>query len=810
MSLLKFGGNALANGKGITNTISILTDKINNNEKPIVVLSARGETTNTLADLLELAKNNKEYDYKFQEFKTYQNEPLKNLDLSTEFNLISKLLKGVKLTGDYSLKTKDLILAQGELIAAKTVAALLNNLNIKSAAIDSRTFLKTNDNFGNANINNELSEINTQEYFTKHNRNTTPIVTGFIASNNKNETTTLGRNGTNYSASLIADFLNIKNIESYTHVDGIFTANPEIVTNAKIIDQINYHEASELANFGATILHSKSIDPLINKNISLRILNTFNRDNKGTIINNTKTSKEIKSISTQENVALVNIIGKGLLGKKGIDARIFSRLSNINISVGIISQGSSERGVSFIIPKNKANAAKKELLDEFKYEISTQDIQGINSTDKVSVITIVGQNIAGFSSSLDYLKQNRIEILLINNTISGNNISIVIPKKNTRKAVNVIHSQVFGAIKTIHIAIVGKGTVGGSLINQILKSKEKIVSKKSIDLKVFAIAGSQKVLLNKNGITEKWENNYDLLNKNKNISKTIIDYAEKYHLENLIVIDNTASENFVATYNDFIKNGFDVISSNKIANTQQYKQYKKLRKNLAKYRKNYLYETNVGAGLPIIDTIKTLHESGENITRIKGVFSGSLSYLFNSFSDSTKTFSHILKQAIQLGYTEPDPREDLSGNDVARKLLILARELELENEFNDISIENLIPEKLRKHTTDLFLEEIESIDSYFEKIKSTLKKGYVLRYIGDLYRNLDNKKGELKVKLVAVPQNSALGNLKGSDSIFEIYTESYQDNPITIIGAGAGAAVTARGVFGDLLRIAEKKQHSFS
>lgn len=805
MRLIKFGGKSLANGRGITKVLSIIENKIKSKEKIIIVLSARGNTTDVLEELLDLAKAGKNYEKQLEAFKNYQLEPIKTIDLDTEFNWISKLLQGTQLTGDYSLKTKDLLLAQGEIISVKTIAAILNSLNIKSIAIDSRLFLKTDDNFGNAAINSELSEENTIKYFNHLNKNRVPIITGFIASDSKDETTTLGRNGTNYTASLIANYLDIKEIESYTHVDGIFTANPEIVTNAKIIKNVNYNEASQLSNFGASILHTKSINPLVYKNISLRILNTFNTENEGTLISNKKTPQEIKSISVQNDVAIINITGKGLLGKTGIDARIFSKLSNLGINIGIISQGSSERGVSFIISKKEKTIAVEALLEEFKYEILIQDIQEIKDVKDISIVTITGQNIGNFSSSLDYLKQNKIDILLINNTINESNISLVINKKDTKKAVNVIHSQVFGAIKTINIAVIGKGKVGSSLINQILKSKSKIFTKKNLHLNIFAIAGSKKVLLNKEGISGNWLSEFDALNYSENHKNTIIKYAEENHLENLIVIDNTSSEEFVDSYIDFIENGFDLISSNKIANTQQYNQYKTLRESLKKYNKQYLYETNVGAGLPIIDTIRILHESGENITRIKGVFSGSLSYLFNSFSTSDKPFSYFLKKAITQGYTEPDPREDLCGNDVARKLLILARELDLENEFDEIEIENLIPEDLRNGNTKQFLDNIEKIDVHYNGIKKKLKDGEVLRYIGDLSGNLQEEKGNLKVALVTVSGNSALANLKGSDSIFEIYTESYKENPITIIGAGAGAEVTARGVFGDLLRIADKK-----
>jgi aspartokinase/homoserine dehydrogenase 1 len=345
--------------------------------------------------------------------------------------------------------------------------------------------------------------------------------------------------------------------------------------------------------------------------------------------------------------------------------------------------------------------------------------------------------------------------------------------------------------------------VGGTLIDQILSSAKTIEEKKGIKLNVFAIANSSKILLNKKGINENWKSEI-IENGISYTIQDIIQFANENHLENLIAVDNTASKDFVTHYIELIENGFDVVSSNKVANTLSYDFYKQLRNALEKNQKNYLYETNVGAGLPLIDTIKLLHLSGENITKIKGVFSGSLSFIFNHFSVEEKPFSEVLKGAISNGYTEPDPREDLCGNDVARKLLILARELDLQNEFDEIKIENLIPDALREVSTEDFLSNLEKLDDYYETVKLSQKQGNVLRYVGELSGDLQQDKGNLEVKLVSVPESSALGQLKGSDSIFEIYTESYGERPIVIQGAGAGASVTARGVFGDILRIVDK------
>jgi len=366
----------------------------------------------------------------------------------------------------------------------------------------------------------------------------------------------------------------------------------------------------------------------------------------------------------------------------------------------------------------------------------------------------------------------------------------------------VIHGEIFGVSKKINIAIFGHGLVGGALINQILKSKEDIEKRKGINLNIFAIANSKKLVLSKNGVDKEWKEEIKTSPLESSIDD-IITYAKKHHLENLIAVDNTASSSFYTHYIPLVEAGFDLVSSNKIANTISHAFYEDLRSQLKNHNKQYLYETTVGAGLPLIDTIKLLHESGENITRIRGVFSGTLSYLFNNFSVQNKPFSTIVQETIDKGFTEPDPREDFSGNDVARKLLILARELDLQNEFEDVSVQNLIPEQYQNISVAEFLKQLHMLDSEFQNIKDNQKPGHVLRYIGDLSGDLSQDKGNLEVKLVSVPQDSTLGHIKGSDAIFEIFTESYGEQPIVIQGAGAGAEVTARGVFGDILRLSK-------
>lgn len=803
IKVLKFGGKSLSNGEGIGSVLEIVTEKVKAGENIVVLLSAREKATDQLEAMLDKAANGKNYYEDFETFEKYQKHSFKNVNLSAEFKELAKLLEGVSLLGDYSPKIKDQALAFGELISAKLVTKLLIGKGVNAQFFDSRQLLKTDSNYGDATVNETLSKENVIRQFVKLDVDSVPVITGFIASDENGETTTLGRNGSNYSAALFANFLDAEELQNYTHVDGIFTANPDLVSEAKRIANLSYGEANELANFGATILHAKTIIPLIEKNIPLRILNTFNNDNEGTLIS-AKTKKEgIKSLSVIENVSLVNLEGRGLLGKVGIDARIFKTLEQNNINVSIISQGSSERGIGLVVDSDRALRAKKALDAEFESDYESKDINMITVLDEVSVISIVGQDLSTFHRPYNALIKNQIVPLLFNNTVSGKNVSLVVRRSDLNKALNVMHGQIFGISKKVNLAIFGHGNVGGTLIDQILKSTKTIEKRKGVDLRVFAVANSRQLLLDKKGIPKNWKSAIS----EKGVvykPKDVIAYAKEHHLENLIAIDNTANEDFVANYFKFVENGFDLVSSNKIANTLGFDYYQLLREELAKHQKQYLYETNVGAGLPLIDTIKLLHLSGENITRIKGVFSGSLSYIFNTFSEVNVPFSTVLKDAMKKGFTEPDPREDLSGNDVGRKLLILARELNLRNEFSDIGIQNLIPEQLRKGKVDDFLKHLDILDDTFNEIKKNQKPNHVLRYVGDLHGDLQKEKGVLDVKLISVPKESALGQVKGSDSIIEIYTESYGQHPLVIQGAGAGAAVTARGVFGDVLRIAEK------
>ncbi|WP_292008991.1 homoserine dehydrogenase [Chryseobacterium sp.] len=511
-----------------------------------------------------------------------------------------------------------------------------------------------------------------------------------------------------------------------------------------------------------------------------------------------KNHNEIKIL---KNRSIIKFEGEDFLGEIGIDGRIFKALTLARISVGVISQQAIENGISILVHENDSENAVNCLINEFEEERKSGKVSQIYSINNVSVLGFVAED---FNKILAELARNNVFPLLLNQNSSEKRVNIVVTSSQDEKTRNIIESEIFKKPKTVHLAIIGHGNVGKTLIDQVLESAEEIKRRKKIDLKVVAVANSRKIAFNKKGFDEGWKNEIQGAESPSDI-KELISFSKDNQLENLIVVDNTASKDFVKNYQALAENGFDLVSSNKIFNTLPIEEYRKLRYTLNKNNRRYLYETNVGAGLPLIDTIKLLHLSGENITRIKGVFSGSLSYIFNNFSVRNDKFSTIIGEAMEKGFTEPDPREDLSGNDVARKLLILARELDLINEFTDINIQNLIPEHLLAVDKNEFISRLEELDEEYQKIKDHQEKDHVLRYVGDLHGDLQQEKGLLDVKLVSVPASSALGQLKGSDSIFEIYTESYGENPIVIMGAGAGAKVTARGVFGDILRVSETK-----
>jgi aspartokinase/homoserine dehydrogenase 1 len=799
MKVLKFGGKSLSNGKPIKNAVEIIKEE-HLKEGIAVVVSARGNSTDLLLKIYELASTGNDFELVLDEFIELQDTEIYGINLEDIFTELRELLESLQKLKIASDKLRDRIVSFGEILSAKLISHILCKEGLNTEFVDARNLIKIRNGLAEHDIDLFLSEKLTQAYFKSLRPRQVPVITGFIASDEKNETVTLGRNGSNLTTSLIANFINATEVQNWTDVNGVYTASPNYVPHAQLISRLSYKEAHELANFGANILHPKTIDPLMVKGIPLKIYNSIDKNTEGTTIDGEGSGKGIKAVSVIEDVALISIESTDIAGKIGIDGRIFSALGRYSISVRLISQASSEQGIGFVVDVEDANKARAVLEEEFFPEIEKGTISKIKSNSDMAIIAIVGRHNYSLEKAIYGLRRNKIWMHLISNSISGTHISLVIDNNNLRKAVNVVHNQVFGTIKTINLFAFGKGTVGGKLIDQILATSSDVTLRRNLKINIIGVADSKTVLFESLGIDKKWRTNLAKSDASSNISEILNRLADS-NLENIIIADNTSSQDLADYYPEILDRGFDIAASNKKANSGEYSSYHEIRAITKRLGRLFFYETNVGAGLPLIDTLRHLQDSADNVQRVRGVFSGSLSYLFNNYSVRNVDFTDVLLEAKERELTEPDPREDLMGTDVARKLIILARELGMHAELEQVEVQNLIPEELNGDNNDSLLNENkEKLNEHFATIKDSMQENEVLRFVGDL--NIATKK--LAVSLVKVRQDSPLGNLKNSDSLFEIYTDSYGDAPIVIQGAGAGGEVTARGVYSDLLRMGSK------
>ena len=793
MKVLKFGGKSLSNGSPLDRVLSIISKEHQQSELSVVV-SARGNSTDLLLGMYHKAIEGEQFEDVLERFFEMQNEVLYDEQIIAYRLELARLLNSIRLLKVENVHLECRVLAFGELLSAYTVSKLLKDVGKKTVLVDAREWFVLKEN-GEINLPRSSSLV--RNFYNGLNRGEIPIVTGFIAINEEGEPVTLGRNGSNYSATILANLIDAEEVQNWTNVDGIYSANPKFVRQASLISELSYKEANELANFGTHILHSKTILPLIEKEIPLIIKNSFIPEGKGTRITKSGGAKGIKAVSVIEDVALITIEGRGLIGEVGIDARIFTALSKKGISVRLIAQASSERGIGFVVDKENGQKAWELLLKEFEIERKQDLISSIQFHIDKAIIAILGRHNFALEKAIGGLRRNKIWMHLISNSISGEHISLVVDNNQLKKAVNVVHNHVFGALKTLNLVTIGKGTVGGKLLDQITQTTAEVVKQRGLKINVVGAVDSQRFFIDENGIGRDWRKQ---LNSSKKVLNydTLLEELEKTGLENIVIADNTSSENVTTLYPEFLKRGYDIVASNKKGNSASYQFYQELRDVLRRKGRQFYYETNVGAGLPLIDTLKNLRHSSDKVQKIVGVFSGSLSYIFNHFSQGDKPFSEVLSKAVELGLTEPDPREDLGGQDVARKLIILAREIGLKSEFEEVEIENLLPSELRDiQNYDAFLVESQKLDEHYQVLKESLQPNEVLRYVGEL----DVAANRLSVNLMKADRQSPLGNIKNSDSIFEIYTEGYGTQPIIIQGAGAGAEVTARGVYSDLLRL---------
>ena len=814
MKVLKFGGSSVENADCINKVIDILEGYYQKGDKFTVVFSAFKGVTDALIEMSKLAAAGDESYLKlFEQFQKRHYTTAEDLldektlkavtpELLANHDVLKNLLYGIFLVREASPRTMDYVLSFGERNSSFIIANALKSKGINASYLDARKIIKTDKSFGAAKVDFDESYKKIKAYFSDHPE--INITTGFIGSSKGGLTTTLGRGGSDFTAAILAAGLDASVIEIWTDVDGVLTADPRKVSKAFTIPSMSYMEAMEMSHFGAKVIYPPTLQPALAKKIPLKIKNTFNPEFEGTLISEKvdESASAVKGISSITEIALLTLSGSGMFGVPGIAGRLFQSLANAGINIILITQGSSEHSISFAVQPSDSERAAKKVNKEFEYEMSNGAIENVNVEDNLSVIAIIGEMMRyrpGIAGRLfQALGKNGINIIAIAQGSSELNVSVVINKSNEQKALNALHETFFlSDTKALHLFMVGVGLIGSTLIDQIKNQNEFLREKRQTEIKIIGLANSRKMIFNdEDGIDlENWKDELDHSDE-KMTFPGFVHRMKEMNFSNTIFVDNTANEEIANYYESILDASISISTPNKISTSSTYLQYQRL-KNIATSRGvTFAYETNVGAGLPILTTIKDLINSGDRFLKIEGVLSGSLSFIFNTYEAGTK-FSDIVVEAGKKGYTEPDPRIDLSGKDVRRKLIILAREIGLNMEAKDVDIKSILPKACEEaETVDAFFKELEKADNHFEKMRAdAAKENKKLRMIAQL----DN--GKATISMQAVDASHPFYSLSGSDNMIVFTTERYKDRPLVIRGPGAGAEVTAAGVFAEILAI---------
>ncbi|SDM53806.1 aspartate kinase [Siphonobacter aquaeclarae] len=812
MKVLKFGGTSVGSIKAIESVLGIVQDNLQRGEKIAVVFSAMGGFTNQLLEMGNRAARNEDYRDVLKKASDRHLEVINHFigprfrsrviaDVMTLFNELEDLLRGVSLIREISPRTSDLLVSFGERLSTTLVTEILKDRGVDCAFLDARKVIKTNAHFQQAEVNFELTNHLIQHHFAK--TKSLQLITGFIGSTEDGITTTLGRGGSDYTGSIFGSALNASVIEIWTDVPGMMTSDPRKVRNAFTIPVVSYAEAMELTHFGAKVIYPPSLTPAFKANIPIKVLNTFDPAHPGTIVTRQAPRHEyiITGISSIDNLALVNLQGSGMIGVAGVSAKLFTVLARYDISVILISQASSEHSICFAIDPKYSEKVREVIETEFSNELRTGDLEGVEIQEELSVIAIVGEGMrrhTGVSGRLfSVLGKNGINIVATAQGSSELNISVVIERKDLSKALNVIHESFFAdQVKTLNLFLVGSGLIGKALIRQLEQQEHYLRKYKNLKVRFIGVTNSRKMLFDEGGISkEHWQERLDTEGQQADLGY-FVEKVKSLNLPNSIFVDCTANKPIVDYYEGILEASVSIVTPNKTANAAPYDEYARRHRMALKKGVKFLYETNVGAGLPVINTIQGLIASGDRFQKIEGVFSGTLSFIFNTFRPGLR-FAEVVREAKAKGYTEPDPRDDLSGQDVARKILILAREIGLELDFEDVEITPLLPENCQQApTVDAFFGELEKSNAVFEKwVNDADAKGEKLRYVATL------ENGKIQIGLKSVGADHPLYPLEGADNIISFTTKRYHDRPLVIKGPGAGAEVTASGVFADIVSI---------
>lgn len=812
MKVLKFGGTSMGSAEVMKAVSNILQ---NSNHPVVVVVSAMSGTTDQLIQCGEMAASGTDaYKEQLKKIEHRHLNAVKELipvqhqssvlsQVKTGCNEIEDICNGIFLLGECSLRTKDKLMSYGEWLSSKIFAALLKHSGIETNWKDTRELICTNSNFGNAGVDFKVTDQQIQKYF-QSNETAVTVLPGFIAFDQYRVTTTLGRGGSDYTAAILAAALHATTLEIWTDVSGMMTADPRWVANAKIIPSISYQEAMELSHFGAKVIYPPTIQPVLGKNIPVLIKNTFAPADPGTLIESSSAKDNIiRGISSINSIALLSLEGSGMIGIPGFSSRLFDALAKAQINVILITQSSSEHSICVGINANETSKAKEAVDHAFQLEIEAGKVEPLQVETDLSIVALVGDNMkyhTGVSGRMfSTLGRNGVNIRAIAQGSTERNISAVVSSTDVRKAINVLHEEFFETVKKqVNLFLVGTGNVGKRLIEQIRQQQEYLSQHLRLQLNVTGICNSRFMLIEEDGIDlTNWE---VLLQKARkaNLDEFVETILDK-NLRNSVFADITAHETVAAVYDRLLQKSIAVVACNKIAASSPFSNYKKLKDLSREFNAPFLFETNVGAGLPVIGTLNDLLKSGDQINRIEAVLSGTLNFVFNEY-DGKKTFSEVVKQAQDEGYTEPDPRLDLSGTDVMRKIMILAREAGEQLEMKDIVCNSFLPESCMKGSVDDFYKEMVKHEEHFKKLYTdAAAENCKLKFVASFERS-ENGIVKSAVGLHHISPQSDFYHLYGKDNLVVFYTNRYKEQPLVIKGAGAGAEVTASGVFADILR----------